>query len=110
MPSTDFFGDVSDFLVDQMSGVVAYVETRLTVALRMMAQESGWPTQVAQLLRVRHRNNSFDPSWPEAIHKHVMTFEYGTGDLEPNPVLRRFRNRAGDMADQAARQYLGRSS
>lgn len=89
--------------VNTASDRVAY---QMTMTLRTSALYAGWPSDIANLLEVEHRNGQYVPTWPRSINEAVRDLEYGITNDEPNPVLRRFANRVQGMAEKRLNKEL----
>ena len=96
-------GPAGPAMVDRVRVQVA---DRLTTNLRDFAAKAGWPTQLVQNIRVLWRGNTWSVDIPSEIRDAVDDLEYGTPTQAPNPAIRRFTARMGELADQAAGSAL----
>ena len=55
-----------------------------------LKQKYGWPSHIADNIRIAHDGNTPDIRYPEALDGAVRDIENGTPDSRPNPGLRMF--------------------
>lgn len=65
----------------------------LTLELRDLAVEAGWPADVASNLSVVLTNGSLNIDYPEAMDQRVQDLEYGSFEKPPKSVMRKFMYR-----------------
>lgn len=79
----------------QMAAVDSEFTDNLTTQVRTMAVNSGWPSEVAENLTVRVVEGDVALSYTDP--DTVESWEYGTGERPPMPVIRKFLNHADEL-------------
>lgn len=75
----------------------------LTLELRDLAVEAGWPADVATSLSVVLINGSLNIDYPEALDQRIQDLEYGNFKTPPKSVMRKFMYRT----EQVTSNILG---
>lgn len=65
----------------------------MTAHLRSEAKASGWPSDIAKKMHVKHSGGSFDVHVHEKHLDRALDLEYGTPSTQPTAAVRRAANR-----------------
>lgn len=69
----------------------------LTLEIRDLAVEAGWPNDVASNLSVVLNNGSLNIDYPESMDQRVQDLEYGSFEKPPKSVMRKFMYRTENV-------------
>lgn len=84
------------------------ISKSLTVSLRNFAIAANWPKEIARLLRVEMDGNTLTVTYPPEAKEAVQLLEDGVYADQPNPVIRRFKNRLPQLASHRMHLALAR--
>lgn len=77
--------------------VATQVAESLTSNLRGIASDSGWPTEAVESLSVIYRDGEVIVDVEDSKRDLVNQLEYGTEDMGPNSVTRKFKAAMPDI-------------
>lgn len=73
------------------STVSASIEDELTLELKTLAANQGWPDHLTDVLSVRTSGKVIDIHYPESLADEIENIEYGHQDRPPSSVIRVFK-------------------
>jgi hypothetical protein len=73
---------------------------QLTLELRDLALDAGWPVDVASSLSVVLSNGSLNIDYPESMDQRIQDLEYGSFENPPKSVMRKFMYRTESITSQ----------
>lgn len=95
------FGQMAPVFADRAR---TSLERELSYELAKDAVTAGWPREIVALLRVEYGEDGFEVTNED--HPAVMDFEYGTQDAPPSPVIREFKRRMPQIADDTLSEMI----
>jgi hypothetical protein len=72
----------------------------LTLELRDMAVDAGWPADVASSLSVVLTDGTLNIDYPEEMDQRIQNLEYGSFQKPPMSVMRKFMYRTEKVTSQ----------
>jgi hypothetical protein len=86
---------------DELASIYAKsAAQQLTLELRDLAVEAGWPLNVAASLSVALINGNLNIDYPEELDNQIQDLEYGSSNTPPKSVLRKFMYRTESITSQ----------
>lgn len=75
------------------STVSTSIEEELTLELKALAADQGWPEHLTDVLSIKVLGNKVDVHYPESLADEIELVEYGNQNLPPSSVIRSFKRK-----------------